>query len=134
MTLSQVVSRITSIDVIVSLVCLHVWILICQMCDRGDNWNERWQEALSLPNNTPMEKTYRCFCDTGGFERRRRSDEKDNGSYSRYSICSFMLVFILKKHFCVDYGSSLNDFSFLTRAMFICLWNSQEIESQRCVL
>ncbi|CAM9754308.1 unnamed protein product, partial [Scytosiphon promiscuus] len=30
-----------------------------QMTDRGDNWNERWQEALSLPNNTEMDKGYR---------------------------------------------------------------------------
>eukprot|EP00752_Nemacystus_decipiens_P004466 g4078.t1 len=26
-----------------------------QMSDRGDNWNERWQEALALPNKTAME-------------------------------------------------------------------------------
>lgn len=30
------------------------------MSDRGDNWNERWQEALSLPNDSDMEKRYRC--------------------------------------------------------------------------
>eukprot|EP00904_Undaria_pinnatifida_P000353 jgi/Undpi1/10318/HiC_scaffold_28.g12769.m1 len=30
-----------------------------QMSDRGDNWNERWQEALNLPNITEMDKGYR---------------------------------------------------------------------------
>lgn len=30
-----------------------------QMSDRGDNWNERWQGALSLPNNTPLDKSHR---------------------------------------------------------------------------
>ncbi|CAM9490420.1 unnamed protein product [Pylaiella littoralis] len=30
-----------------------------QMSDRGDNWNERWQEALSLPNGSNMERGYR---------------------------------------------------------------------------
>ncbi|CAM9443280.1 unnamed protein product, partial [Ectocarpus fasciculatus] len=30
-----------------------------QMSDRGDNWNERWQEALSLPNKTKMDITYK---------------------------------------------------------------------------
>lgn len=35
------------------------------MSDRGDNWNERWQEALTLPNGSEMEKGYRyCTADT----------------------------------------------------------------------
>lgn len=30
------------------------------MSDRGDNWNERWQYALALPNKTDMEIKYKC--------------------------------------------------------------------------
>lgn len=30
-----------------------------QMSDRGDNWNERWQGALSLPNVTILDKSQR---------------------------------------------------------------------------
>ncbi|CAM9742313.1 unnamed protein product, partial [Ectocarpus sp. 4 AP-2014] len=30
-----------------------------QMSDRGDNWNDRWQRALSLPNKTKMDITYK---------------------------------------------------------------------------
>eukprot|EP00752_Nemacystus_decipiens_P004500 g4109.t1 len=30
-----------------------------QMSDRGDNWNERWQEAFSLPHVSDKDKSYR---------------------------------------------------------------------------
>lgn len=32
---------------------------LLQVIDRGDNWNERWQEALALPNKTDFDKNVR---------------------------------------------------------------------------